>query len=153
MFCQFHKKECLPSSLSKLLIQCSKCYKMKNSSNTPFSCFFEKIFFPSSKIILRNILKIFFTCAKCCYMFRSKPNLITSIKLCIRAVSRVAERHKTQNVRKLRNACYLRLYMHINDKNTHQTKNVKLPYLHCYTRNICEIWKRMYEKYIRKTIW
>ena len=33
------------------------------------------------------------------------------------------------------------MYLHINDQATHQRKNLKLPYLHCYTRNICEIWR------------
>ena len=27
-----------------------------------------------------------------------------------------------------------------NDQNTQQRKKLKLPYLHYYTRNICEIW-------------
>ena len=34
---------------------------------------------------------------------------------------------------------YLRLHLRINDQTTHQRKNLKLPYFHCYTRNICEI--------------
>ena len=39
---------------------------------------------------------------------------------------------------------YLRLYFHIpyifiTDQSTHQRKNLKLAYLHCYTRGICKI--------------
>ena len=34
---------------------------------------------------------------------------------------------------------YLRLHLHISEQNTHQRKNLKLLYLHCYTRNIFEI--------------
>ena len=36
---------------------------------------------------------------------------------------------------------YLRLYLHLNDQTTYQRKNLKLPYLHCYTRSIPEIWR------------
>ena len=36
---------------------------------------------------------------------------------------------------------YLRLYLHLNDQTTYQRKNLKLPYLHCYTRSISEIWR------------
>ena len=35
----------------------------------------------------------------------------------------------------------LRLHLHINDQTTYQRENFKLPYFHCYTRNISEIWR------------
>ena len=34
---------------------------------------------------------------------------------------------------------YLRVHLHVNHKKTHQRKNLKLPYLHCYIRNICKM--------------
>ena len=36
---------------------------------------------------------------------------------------------------------YLRLHLLIDDQATHQRKNLKLPSLHCYSRNISEIWR------------
>ena len=30
--------------------------------------------------------------------------------------------------------------LHINDQTTHQRKKLKLPYIHCYTKNITKIW-------------
>ena len=35
---------------------------------------------------------------------------------------------------------YSRLHLHINDQTIHERKNLKLPYLHCYTRSISETW-------------
>ena len=34
----------------------------------------------------------------------------------------------------------VRLYLHITMK-LHKRKNLNLPYLHCYNRNISEIWR------------
>ena len=34
---------------------------------------------------------------------------------------------------------FLRLHVHINDQTMHERRNLKLPYLFCYTRIICEI--------------
>ena len=36
---------------------------------------------------------------------------------------------------------YLMLHLYIHDQTMHQRKNLKLPYLRRYTRNICEIWR------------
>ena len=36
---------------------------------------------------------------------------------------------------------YLRVHLHINDETTHYRKDLKLSYLHCYTRKVSEIWR------------
>ena len=32
--------------------------------------------------------------------------------------------------------CRVRLHLHINDQNTHERRNLKVPYLHCYNIKI-----------------
>ena len=53
----------------------------------------------------------------------------------------------------LMNVSYLRLHVHINYQNTHQRKNLKLPYLYSCARNICEVWKVKRLEFIRERLY